>query len=178
MSDAPRPVGRPTDYRPEYCQKAIDLCERGATDDEIAECFDVSTRTIFRWKAEHPEFCQAIRAGKEIADERVERSLYQMATGRYVVEQQAIKVKRGQYEEEVEVVDVEKFIQPEATAAAFWLKNRKPEQWRDVSRQERTGPDGGPQQLNVTGDAVADLTRRLARLAAAKPESGSVEGSE
>jgi len=170
-----RPVGRPTDYRPEFCQKAIDLCERGATDDELAECFEVSTRTIFRWKAEHPEFCQAVRVGKQVADDRVERSLYQMATGRYVVEQQAIKVKLSQYEEEVKIVDVEKFLQPEATAAAFWLKNRKPEQWRDVSRQENTGANGGPIKVEQS-DAISDLIRKLTRLAPPSTEGGDGGG--
>lgn len=125
--------GAPTDYRPEFCQHALELCERGATDEELAQEFDVSTRTIYRWKNAHPEFCQAIRAGKEAADERVERSLYQMATGTYIKQQQAIKVKTGQFTEDIKIVEVETYMAPEVPAAQFWLKNRKPDQWRDKS---------------------------------------------
>lgn len=122
----------------------MDLCERGATDEELAQAFDVSTRTIYRWKNAHPEFCQAISVGKEAADARVERSLYQMATGTYVKQQQAVKVKTGQYTEEIKIVEVETFMAPEVPAAQFWLKNRRPEQWREVSRQEQSGVDGKP----------------------------------
>lgn len=136
--------GRPTDYCPSFCQKAIELCERGATDEELAQAFDVSARTIYRWKNAHPEFCQAISVGKEAADARVERSLYQMATGTYVKQQQAVKVKTGQYTEEIKIVEVETFMAPEVPAAQFWLKNRRPEQWREVSRQEQSGVDGKP----------------------------------
>ena len=41
----------------------------------LAAFFEVSTRTIHRWKHEHPEFCHALKVGKEDADARVERSL-------------------------------------------------------------------------------------------------------
>jgi hypothetical protein len=74
-----------------------------------------------------------------------------------------------------ENIDADKF------QAAMWSRSmaaRFPDDWRETSRQERTGPDGGPQQLNVTGDAVADLTRRLARLASPGSAAGSTEGSE
>lgn len=173
MSDAPRPVGRPTDYRPEYCEQAAKLCALGATDDQIADFLGVAMSTFYLWKHAHPEFSESIKTAKEIADDRVERSLYHRAVG-----YQTDAVKIFQYEGSELVVPYRENVQPDTTAAIFWLKNRKPEQWRDVSRQERTGPDGGPQQLNVTGDAVADLTRRLARLAPAGSTTGSVEGSE
>jgi transposase-like protein len=132
-NDTPVKLGAPSDYNPGFCQRAMELCERGATDEELAQEFDVSARTIYRWKNAHPEFCQAIRAGKEAADERVERSLYQMATGTYVKQQQAIKVKTGQHTEEVQIVEVETYMAPEVPAAQFWLKNRRPDQWREKS---------------------------------------------
>lgn len=132
------PVGRPTDYKPEYVEQAAKLCELGATDEEMGDFFKVSTRTIYRWKNEYPEFCQALKIGKDAADQRVERSLYQKATGYYVVEQESHKLKIDQYKEEIEVVDVEKYVQPDTTAGIFWLKNRKGAEWRDKKEVEVT----------------------------------------
>lgn len=124
--------GRPTAYNPDTMpEQARKLCELGATDEEVADFFDVSARTIYRWKLTHEEFCQALKVGKGAADDRVERSLFQKATGHYYTEEQAFKIKKAQYVEEVEVVDVEKYSPPDTTAQIFWLKNRRPNDWRD-----------------------------------------------
>jgi hypothetical protein len=146
IAETPAPIGRPTDYKPEYVEQVAKLCELGATDEEIGDFFQVSTRTIYRWKNEYPEFCQALKIGKDAADQRVERSLFQKATGYYVVEQESHKLKIDQHKEEIEVVDVEKYVQPDTTAGIFWLKNRKSAEWRDkkevevtVSHEDRLG---------------------------------------
>ena len=123
--------GRPTAFREEFVAQAEKLCELGATDDEMADFFNVHRSTIYRWKLDHPDFCDAIKSAKEKADERVERSLYQKATGYNVKEEQAVKIKTDQYKEEVEVVEVEKHVPADTTAAIFWLKNRRSAQWRD-----------------------------------------------
>jgi hypothetical protein len=73
--------GRPAKFKPSYVEQARELCELGATDLELAEFFDVEVRTIYRWKNEHEDFCQAVKVGKWAADDRVERSLYQRAVG-------------------------------------------------------------------------------------------------
>src|SRR3546814_984151 len=75
------PAGRPASYKKAFAKQAQKLCELGATDQEIADFFEVDVRTVYRWKHDHDEFCQALKAGKEIVDERVERSLYQRAIG-------------------------------------------------------------------------------------------------
>lgn len=133
--------GRPSKYKPEYDEQAGRLCTLGATDAEIADFFGVSVRTLYRWKVESETFCQALNIGKEHADARVKRSLYMRATGYSFTEQQAFKVRRGPNEEAVEVVDVDRHLPPDTTAAIFWLKNRDPKNWRD--RVEHTGADGG-----------------------------------
>lgn len=132
------PAGRPTDYLPEYAEQAKALCWKGATDDEMADYFGVHRATIYRWKLEHEEFCDAIKSAKTFADERVERSLYQKATGYDVTEEQAVKIKTDQYKEEVEVVEVRKHVAADTTAAIFWLKNRRKEDWRDKTESEVT----------------------------------------
>jgi transposase-like protein len=124
-------AGRPTDYDEKFAAQASKLCELGATDDELADFFEVHRSTIYRWKHEHQEFCDAIKSGKEVADERVERSLYQKATGYNVTEEVAVKVKLEQYREGVEVVQVDKHVPADTTAAIFWLKNRRKDNWRD-----------------------------------------------
>ena len=135
-------MARPSKFKPDYVKQAQRLCDLGLTDIEIAQVFDVSVRTLHRWKAESEEFCHSLKAGKANADARVERSLYMRAAGYEYVEQQAHKVKVDQYEERVEVVDVERHMPPDTTAAIFWLKNRKPGEWRDVKAQELSGPGG------------------------------------
>ena len=142
-------TGRPSSFRPEFITQAEKLCALGATDQEIADFFEVSTRTVYRWKLDNDEFCQALKAGKSNADERVERSLYQKATGYHYVEQQAIKVKLEQYRDGVEVVEVERYAQPDTTAAIFWLKNRRSDLWRDKHDHTHSGPDGAPIQFQT-----------------------------
>lgn len=131
--------GRPSAYEPEYAVQAEKLCELGATDDELADFFGVNRSTVYRWKLNHNEFCNAIKSGKAHSDERVERSLYQKATGYDYVEQMAFKVKAGKDEERVEVVEVTKHAPADTTAGIFWLKNRRPGEWRDKHEHDHTG---------------------------------------
>jgi hypothetical protein len=122
--------GRPTGYRPEYCQVAEELCRNGATDEELADYFEVSARTIYRWKAEFPDFCQALKTGKEVADERVERSLYHRAVG---YSHEAVKIFMPAGAKEPVYASYTEHVPPDTTAAIFWLKNRRGEAWRDKS---------------------------------------------
>jgi hypothetical protein len=73
--------GRPRKYRAEFAKQARKLCELGATDRDLAEFFDVTTVTIWRWRSQHREFCNALKVGKGAPDDRVEFSLYQRAVG-------------------------------------------------------------------------------------------------
>ncbi|MBL7390681.1 helix-turn-helix domain-containing protein [Escherichia coli] len=148
--------GKPSQYKPEYAAQAEKLCLLGATDDEMAEFFGVHRSTIYRWKLEHEEFCNSIKAAKDIADERVVRSLYQKATGYNYVEQQAFKVKVDRDKEELEIADVERHAPADTTAAIFWLKNRQKDQWRDKQEIEHSG--------SITEMSDEELNERLARL--------------
>lgn len=121
-------TGRPTDYREEYDAIAAKMCELGATDQELADAFDVDPRTIYRWKHVHPSFCQSLNVGKEIADERVERSLYQRAIG---YEQQEVKIFMPASAEVPVYAPFTAKIAADTTAAIFWLKNRRSGAWRD-----------------------------------------------
>jgi hypothetical protein len=123
--------GAPTLYDPSYPKQAEKLCALGATDAEIADFFGVGVRTLNDWKLRHPDLADAMKIGKAVPDDRVERSLYQTAVGYSYVEQQAIKVKKGPNEERVEVVDVERHMPADKVSCIFWLKNRRRDDWKD-----------------------------------------------
>lgn len=126
------PGGRPTDYQPEYAKQAEKLCALGATDEDIADFFNVSARTIYRWKHEHDEFCQALKIGKDAADSRVEMSLYHRAVGYTFDSEKLMTVSMGKDQgSTVERHPIKEHVPPDTTAAIFWLKNRKRGEWRD-----------------------------------------------
>lgn len=122
---------------------AWSLAIRGATDAEIAEAMHVSRKTICSWKNEHESFANALAEGKEIADSKIERSLYQSAQGYFVDEEERlIEVSKDGTTKLGDLRTKKRYIPPSTTAQIFWLKNRKREHWRDVSKTEVTGADG------------------------------------
>lgn len=146
-------MGRPSLYTPELAEQAKKLCVLGATDQEIADFFEIDVRTVYRWKADHDAFCQALKAGKEVADERVERSLYQKAIG---YEQEEVKIFMPASKEEPVYAPFRAKIQPDTTAAIFWLKNRRPDLWRDAKDVNHGGQKGNP--ILTLVEAVAGTT--------------------
>lgn len=132
-------MGRPTKFKPEFVAQAEKLCRLGATDMEVADFFEVEVRTVYRWKAENEAFCQALKVGKDEADDRVERSLFARANG-YEHDEVDIRVVANA----IVQTPIRKYYPPDTTAAIFWLKNRKPKEWREMKAVELTGKDGGP----------------------------------
>jgi len=116
----------------------------GLTDEQIAGNMGIAERTFTMWKERFPAIVAALKKGKAPADIVVENALYKSATGYYVTIKKPIKVKtkrqlagKGTIEEErIEFVEDEMYIPPNPTAQIFWLKNRKPQVWRD--RQTET----------------------------------------
>jgi transposase-like protein len=128
-------AGRPSEYRPEFVDRAKEMCERGATDAQLADEFGVTVTTIYNWRNKFPDFLDAIKTNKAIADERVERSLYERATG---YSRESVKIfcnKDG----EVSQVPFIEHVAPDPTSMIFWLKNRKPQEWRDKVQTEISG---------------------------------------
>jgi hypothetical protein len=123
------PGGRPSKFKPEFVDQATKLAALGATDREVAEFFDVDERTLNRWKHDHEGFCQALKVGKAAADERVEQSLYRRATG---YSYDAVKIFMPAGATAPVYAPYVEHTPPDTTAAIFWLKNRKPDAWRDV----------------------------------------------
>jgi hypothetical protein len=132
-------TGRPSSYKPEYAEQATKLCKLGATDVELADFFGVSINTIGSWKTQFPDFLVALKAGKDEADNRVERSLYQRATG-YTFD--AVKIFMPSGAKEPVYAPYREHVAPDTTACIFWLKNRRREEWRDKQEHEHTGQIG------------------------------------
>lgn len=142
------PAGRPTKYQPAYPKTAAKLCKLGATDIEMADFFGVTVSTLNLWKQTHPEFSASIKVAKEAADTRVERSLYERATGYSFDSVKILTVSLGNNSgSEVQQVPYREHVPPDATSMIFWLKNRQPTKWRD--RIEHTGADGKPMAVAI-----------------------------
>ena len=119
-------AGRPANYKKEYDEQAYKLCLLGATDKEMADFFNVKEQTINNWKKNHPSFFESIKRGKIVADANVAKSLYNRALGYYHPEDKIFN-DNG----EPIIVPTVKHYPPDPTAAIFWLKNRKPAEWRE-----------------------------------------------
>lgn len=147
-------AGRPTKYQEGYNRQAEKLCLLGSTDKDMADFFEVDESTINRWKIEYPEFCESIKRGKISADATVASRLYKRAIG-YEHAEDKIFNNQG----EALIIPTTKHVQPDTTAAIFWLKNRQPKMWRD--RQE----------VSVSVNPIADLLKELGNNTI-KPKNG------
>lgn len=128
--------GRPTKFKDEYVEQVKKLCALAATDVEIADFFKVSVSTIYQWKLDYPEFSEAITLAKKAANERVERSLYQRAMG---YSRTATKVFMPAGANKPVHADYTEHVTGDTAAMIFWLKNRKPKEWRDRVEQDVSG---------------------------------------
>jgi transposase len=61
--EAVMPAGRPTKYKPEFCDAVIKAGEEGDTLVGMAEACDVSRETINEWMKIHPQFSDAVKLG-------------------------------------------------------------------------------------------------------------------
>ena len=112
-------------------QRVTLLASRGLTTKDIAVGLGINLMTFELWTRTNPEFRAAWEKGREIADNNVEKSLYQQATG-YSLPDTTILTYKG----EVITVPITKYYPPNVTAAIFWLKNRKRTEWADTHKPE------------------------------------------
>ena len=108
---------------PEGLIKLEGWARDGLTDDQIAKNIGINRDTLYRWKKAHSGISDALKRGKEVIDRQVENALLKRALG-YTYDEVT-------FEGGVEVKRVRKQVVPDTTAQIFWLKNRKPEEWRD-----------------------------------------------
>jgi len=140
------PAGRPTKHKVEYNEQAYNYCLLGATDQDLADFFNVEEKTINNWKKDHPKFLQSLKGGKEDADAIVAKSLFKRATG-YKAEPE-VKEETDADGKLKSTTTTIKTVGPDTTAAIFWLKNRKSNVWRDKHEIDHSGEVGVTFDLN------------------------------
>jgi hypothetical protein len=147
------PAGRPTAYKAENAGIARDCCIAGATNAALAERFAVSRTTIDNWIATIADFRDAVAGGREIADEAIVSALYARARG---MERKATRVfcPNGQ---PVTVEYVEQVL-PDVRACIFWLRNRRPQEWRESRPAVVEAAEG------MTWEEFDEIGRRTARV--------------
>ena len=132
-----RKGGRPSKYEAEWKDKLPVIqgwARDGLVDEQIASNMGISTSTLYDWKKKYLEFSEALKKGKEVVDREVENALLKRALG-----YQYTEVKTEYLDDGVKVTKTVKEVIPDTTAQIFWLKNRKPEQWRDKQEIKHEG---------------------------------------
>lgn len=154
--DKPRHAGgRPSPYDPKQLPLIQGMAYLGATDADLADALDVTISTVKLWRTKHPEFSAALKAGKDEADARVERSLYERANGYTFDSVKVFCTKDGDIIEH----PIREHVPPDVTACIFWLKNRKPAEWRDQHHLDLNGKLTGELKLiasNMTPKEAAE----------------------
>lgn len=133
------PGGRPPKYNKNlHPALARAHALRGVTDEEMADELGIVRSTYYKWKKDHPEFSDAIKAGKDRPDDLVEAALFKRAVGFRHPDEKIFLNKFG----EIVRAETVKHYPPDPTSMIFYLKNRRPEKWRDKQEIEHKNPDG------------------------------------
>ena len=129
--------GRPTKWTKDIKRQCELMAKRGWTDEQMAELLGISRDTFSNWKKRYPKFFNALKDWKDEADRKVERCLYERACGFSCPEDKVFNHNGNPL-----VVPTIKHYPPDTTAAIFWLKNRKSDEWRDKREHGFTDKDG------------------------------------
>jgi hypothetical protein len=121
--------GRPTSYRREFCDRLIELMAEGRSLDGCGHLLGVHPDSLYEWQKVHPEFSEAVRAGRAASTTFWESRIIAVANGG---PGNAQSIQWG--------------LRNRSRAAAGWH--------HDTQRLEHSGPDGGAVQVEaVTLDA-------------------------
>tara|TARA_R110000868_G_scaffold24355_2_gene96313 strand:+ start:197 stop:781 length:585 start_codon:yes stop_codon:yes gene_type:complete len=118
--------GRPSAYKVEFAHIAYRHCLLGATDKDLASAFGVHVDTIDEWKRKQPKFSESLKKGKADADATIAESLFHRAKG---YSHKAVKIM--QHEGIAFDHEYTEHYPPDTAACIFWLKNRRPDQFRN-----------------------------------------------
>lgn len=98
---------------------------------QIAKNIGITDQCLYLWFKKYPEIKQAVEKGKEVVDYEVENALYKTAMGFELVEQQLDNKGNKRM--------IKRTVPPNVAAQIFWLKNRRPDRWRDKNESEVSG---------------------------------------
>lgn len=112
----------------------------GLTEKQIAKNIGITQQTLDVWKNKYPSLAETLKKNREVADREVENALFRKACGYTAKVIRSTKVKHVEYDaagkkkkewEEIVPTEEEVHIPADTTAQIFWLKNRKPDAWRN-----------------------------------------------
>ena len=126
---------------PEGLLKIQGWARDGLSDKQIAHNIGITQTTLYEWQKRFPELSETLKKGKEVVDREVENALLKRAMGYEYTEvtQEPVTDKDTGVTEMRVTKRVTKQIVPDVTAQIFWLKNRKPEEFRDKRDVELSG---------------------------------------
>lgn len=123
--------GRKTDFTQEKAHKIVELFKAGKTEEEVSRILGIHVNTLYNWKLKNAEFLWAVREAKEVADDLVEAALFTRAVG---FEHKSVKIMS--YEGHSFEHEYTERVPPDTNAAYIWLRNRRPEKWKEKSELE------------------------------------------
>lgn len=135
----------------------------GLTDEQIAANMGIGYSTLQTWKSKYQDIQDTLKKGKAVVDIQVENALLKRALGysyKEVTRKKIFNPETGQYEL-MPTKEVTKEVVPDTTAQIFWLKNRRPDMWRDKKDVSVEG------SLNTASSLTDDeLDEKIAKLKA------------
>lgn len=140
----------------------------GLTIEQIAKNLGISKVTFYKYMNEHIELFERLKKGKEVIDFEVENALLKRALGyKYKEVTKELITDPETKKEELKVTkEVTKEVAPDTTAQIFWLKNRKPQEWRDKKDIEHSG------DMKVNNPYKSLTTEELKKLAQMSDRDG------
>jgi hypothetical protein len=157
--------GRPSLYKPEYAEEARKLCAvMHATDLMLAEWFGVSERTINEWKMRHVEFFAALRAGKDVTDDLVERSTVQHIIGYHVLTEKVLQKGGPKHGGKI---TIREWVKGDPNAGLKWLAARRPEIYREQKNAAIKGDEAFLKALEAMNERA--ILSRIERDHGIKP---------
>ena len=118
----------------------------GLTDKQIAHNIGITEQTLNNWKKRFPSLFESLKKGKEVIDRQVENALLKRALGYEYEEVKQIIEKDDKGKDKKRIEKTVKHVVPDVGAQIFWLKNRKPHEWRDKQQVD----------LDITGVQIID----------------------
>jgi hypothetical protein len=155
-------------FKPEYTEEVEELCKLGVTDKDLCLFFNVSMKTLYNWKKNHPVFFGSLSRGKQEADKNVASTLYRNAVGYDYYEDYPMKLKKETIHADgtktvevfVKIIQLKKRKHPDTTAQIFWLKNRRPDLWRDVRKSEHEHKTDADTYGTLRGKAAPEALKQ------------------
>ena len=125
----------------------------GLSNQQIADNMGINEATLYTWIKKYDKINQSLKKGKEVSDYEVENAMFKSALGYEVEEVKTYIEKTEDGKEKKKIERTTKHVAPNVTAQIFWLKNRKPDEWKDRTEQKINA--------NVTSNKLDDILKQL-----------------